>query len=487
MKAKVQRVFVFMFVLLLILTLLFNGSSYSASSKITWQFDDIIYNDSFQMLTDNYKNIFLLSCQNNTLHIKRVDKNNNCLSVNFDAPENYIGSAVSNGCVYIFASYIASSGAKTVVVTTYEFDSDSLYAVELKDINVVNKTDFAVSKGNIFCINDSNKRYVNIYNLSGELISKKTNSNNNIQLITSSDGNSVFAFTVDRVYKVNTDGSFDYISNHNLLMPIFLCEDNYVCDLNGAFYNLYSKASMYNATIHNNLPTGAVTDNYYLRAKRNEICGINKNTGKIDVLYNLNKDCTAICSRDNQVMVYCSDDFSFTIFDKSSLNYPKQNSSTYNSAPSQGNNSSQQNKPLSSSSSNAQKLKVTSSVYKINGEYITGIKSGTTIPQFKNNLDFGNLTLSFKNGNNVNKSSGNVGTGYALSCTYNSKIYYTYELIVAGDLTGEGSVNSRDASVLSDYLIDKGTLSKCESMAADCNNDGVTDTMDLLKIAKNNV
>lgn len=477
-KSKVKRAFIF--TLTFVLFIFPSNRAYSASSKFSWQFNDIVCNDSFQMLMDNDKNVFLISLQNNYLCIKRIDVNNNCLSVNFDAPENYIGSAVSGGCVYIFASYISDNGAKTVVVTTYEFDSDSLYNTELEGINVFNKTDFAVSGGKIFCINDNNKRYINIYDFNGELIVKNKNLNNNIQLVTSSNGKEVFAFTVDKVYKINTNGSCEYISNHRLIMPVFLCEGNYVCDLKGAFYNLYSSNAAYGAAVHNNLPTGGISDGYYLRGQRSSICGINKKTNEVITLYNFNKDCTALCTRNNQVAIYSSDDNSFTIFNKSDLNYPKPGSTT-----SQSSNSSL-SKP-SNNSSNTLDLNFTSYVYRINGDYITGIKAGTTIAKFKKNVSYGNLLLFFKNEAGANKSSGNVGTGYVLSCAHNSKTYYTYHLIVAGDLTGEGNVNSRDVSKLSDYLIGKSQLSKCESMAADCNNDAKIDTMDLLKIAKNNI
>lgn len=478
MRAKVKAIVSFILTFILML-FSFNGSEYYAASKISWQFNDITYNNSFQMLMDNYSNVFLISSQKGSLCIKRIDVNNDCLSVSIDMPENYIGSAVSDGCVYIFASCISDENFKSVVVTIYEFDNDSLYSIELKDVNAVNKTDFAVSNGNIFCISDSNKKYVYIYSNCGDLISKSKNTGNNIQLVTSSNGKEVFAFTADRLYKVNINGRFDYISNHNLEMPVFLCEDNYVCDLNGVFYNLYNNNTSY-GTVYNELSTGGISDGYYLRGQRDKVWGINRKTNEVLTLYNLNKDCTALCTRNKEIMIYSSDDNSFTIFDKSSLNYPKPPSNVSQSS----NSSSDKTTDISSNTLN---LSFSSSVYRINGDYITEIKAGTTIAKFKKNVSYGNLLLSFKNKDGANKASGNVGTGYVLSCNYNSKTYYTYNLIVAGDLTGEGNVNSRDVSKLSDYLIGKNLLSKCESMAADCNGDSEIDTMDLLKIAKNSI
>ena len=73
---------------------------------------------------------------------------------------------------------------------------------------------------------------------------------------------------------------------------------------------------------------------------------------------------------------------------------------------------------------------------------------------------------------------GKLGTG--MTALYNSK---KYEVIVMGDLTGEGNINSRDLNALMKHLTGEVSLNNTSSKAADVNYDGVINTKDLLILA----
>lgn len=99
--------------------------------------------------------------------------------------------------------------------------------------------------------------------------------------------------------------------------------------------------------------------------------------------------------------------------------------------------------------------------------YLT-IEYGTTAAAFRNMS--GTDTEFFKNGS---KYSGKLGTG--MTAVYDN---FEYTVIVIGDLTGEGSVNSRDCDLLVDHLIGAANITGAYLIASDLNRDGKTDLVD---------
>lgn len=82
--------------------------------------------------------------------------------------------------------------------------------------------------------------------------------------------------------------------------------------------------------------------------------------------------------------------------------------------------------------------------------------------------------------NNTETKSGKLGTG--------AKIYFADNkittVIIKGDLTGEGNINSRDIRAILDHLSTKELLKESYLIAADINSDGKITTKDALFTAK---
>lgn len=82
------------------------------------------------------------------------------------------------------------------------------------------------------------------------------------------------------------------------------------------------------------------------------------------------------------------------------------------------------------------------------------------------------------NGNDI--KSGKLGTG--------AKVYFADGnetiIIIRGELTGEGNINSRDVKAILNHLSTKELLKGDRLIAADVNDDGVVDTKDALLIAR---
>lgn len=114
---------------------------------------------------------------------------------------------------------------------------------------------------------------------------------------------------------------------------------------------------------------------------------------------------------------------------------------------------------------------------KINSDkYITGIKSGTTVTDFKKSFSDKAIVYD-KDGNEI--TSGKIKTGYRAEISG-----VIYEISVLGDITGEGNVKSNDVSALMSYFVNKSDLSGVYLTSADFNNDGNVDNKDLVGIAQ---
>lgn len=107
------------------------------------------------------------------------------------------------------------------------------------------------------------------------------------------------------------------------------------------------------------------------------------------------------------------------------------------------------------------------------------ISGGTTFAKLYKNLGIekSELKVYKTDGNKV--TSGSLGTG--MLAEFSGK---SYSLIVAGDLTGEGNINSRDLKALMNHLTDEVPLKEPYLTAADLHNDKKIDTKDLLALSK---
>lgn len=122
--------------------------------------------------------------------------------------------------------------------------------------------------------------------------------------------------------------------------------------------------------------------------------------------------------------------------------------------------------------------------YKTDDDYII-VPQGTTVAVLKKHINtVQNSSLNFYNDNNKAITTGTLGTGFSLYYYENSKLKLKYTIIVIGDVTGEGSVNTRDKRRLTDYLLGKLDLTAPQTYAANIDNNDIVDSLDLLLLVK---
>ncbi len=105
------------------------------------------------------------------------------------------------------------------------------------------------------------------------------------------------------------------------------------------------------------------------------------------------------------------------------------------------------------------------------------ITRGTTVAKLLKSDIFDKDDVVFENYNGVSITSGKLGTGAIIT---NNTSGDKYSVVLTGDVTGEGNINSKDINNFCDALVGNRTFSSAQSFAADVNKDGQIDLLDLL-------
>lgn len=114
--------------------------------------------------------------------------------------------------------------------------------------------------------------------------------------------------------------------------------------------------------------------------------------------------------------------------------------------------------------------------YNLNGTYITNFKIGEDI-----SVIAGKLKNFYSDSHIKINGSGIVKTGNTIEITVNNK-KKTYTIILYGDATGDGKVNTADFAKMKQHLLGTATLTGAKLKALDLSKDGKVNTVDFAKI-----
>lgn len=125
--------------------------------------------------------------------------------------------------------------------------------------------------------------------------------------------------------------------------------------------------------------------------------------------------------------------------------------------------------------------------FKYNDKYIFGIDIGTNTSRLVTNI----LTYNNSNGVLIKDANGNAKTndifktGDTVTIT-GSDGSKTYEVVIYGDVNGDGKVSAVDYMKIKNYILKKSTIKGANLEAADVNKDGKISAVDYMKI-KNHI
>ena len=390
--------------------------------------------------------IYILHSLDTEKKIKKYKYEND----NFTGPESeltandWINFSAANNFVFSFVS--AKDQKKDLVVYNPEGEVEA----------TKNCNQFAVnsSKSKLY-VQENDNNYLLTYNIDGTGVSSegkkidpKNGNNDNLP-------DNLMHFLSDDILVTNTGKYFKLDSENSTIEHIL---NVYVSDLSvdvcSAVYKVDSK-NYIAALTSNNIVTFYDTDDSL--------------TAKYKVELDAQDKIVSICTSGTKtILVWKNDtDTKAKVLDKNGLTEIKNDTGPEPENPSDF-------APVVKALSNAYTFSESERVY---------IPLSETIRNVNDNLSLSGYNIEFKNYAGKAITSGKLGTGSVAIFSKDGKTA-EFTFIVKGDVTGEGNANSRDVDCMYNHILGKSSLSEINSKAADINNDGVVDTLDLLLLSK---
>ena len=118
------------------------------------------------------------------------------------------------------------------------------------------------------------------------------------------------------------------------------------------------------------------------------------------------------------------------------------------------------------------------------GSEVTGVQPGTSTAVFLAKLGVKNGTAKLYTAADAEKTSGTVATGDIVKVYQGSKLYYTYPVLIFGDLNGDGAITAVDMLRMRRHFLGLDVLQGVNSKACDVNRDGSNTPVDQLYFQK---
>ncbi|MBE6648885.1 MAG: starch-binding protein [Ruminococcaceae bacterium] len=123
----------------------------------------------------------------------------------------------------------------------------------------------------------------------------------------------------------------------------------------------------------------------------------------------------------------------------------------------------------------------TNSKYYSDGELLLGVSEKTYVSDLLSAFESNNLVVYDSEGNVISDSQP-VGTGYRVCLVENGEIVDYIEVMIKGDVDGNGEVDSTDYLKIKQHFLGTYTVNGVYELASDIDNNGKIDTTDYIRI-----
>lgn len=517
--AKLKKIFLNLATICSVLFLISFNSTYSFALKIP---TEMILDGGFDILPDGNGNFFITSYDKNsaksalayidniseTPTIKKLTFFNNGFQAE-SLDYKYITANYYNDCLYL-------TNATGTNISPYKIRlNQNLLAliseISLSESKIVSPKQIALgNNGNLFILGSNDANSITIYDASGGQIASISSQNGQTFHAVATDISKNYLYALDNsnnmlrysvnsgAYKLETPSSEIKTSSFKFLTDnIFVTSDGYICTLNGTDFKLDSKVKI--AAELKNYPTcvtGGFDESSILAKTDDKIisrirCSDGAITGKIE----LNENILAISTSGSKIIAITGDALpqNITLINEKGIievtqPEPEKPNEGDDSKDNPGDDNKDTDNPEEKPSDETDDDSITSDIHHIDikNHIISEISAGTTFGEFKNNLTFNGYSLIFKDskGNVKTGNSTKIGTGYTVTFVKDGTEKTLFKLIVQGDLTGTGTLTSRDILAFVNYLLGKANLDDASLQAANINEDDEANTIDLFLMYK---
>lgn len=362
---------------------------------------------------------------------------------------------------------------KSLIVQIYEPTRDYLDSYAIYDQRAYENTAFCFDGDELYIADDRKPNTVKCYDPYGSLAETYTFPNSVSQLFCGYD-HKIYAVSRGTLYRLN--GTFEALSGASVSAPLSPIEADLISSIDGSIYDIWENTVETVFTADNNARPayGCTIGGIAYYPDGNTVNGYDRDTGEKRCFYHADGDIRLLYADGQYITVVTSDGQSRSIHQNSFTRIEKQHSNQSNQPDAKPNNVEDN-----------VDSEISSDTYKVDfSRYmISGIKPGTSVGAFKKNMRYSGYSLQLLR-DDTEKTSGTIGTAWTAVFS-NSKESLTFELSVNGDLTGEGSSNSRDLTILMDYLIGTVSFNGVYELSADINHDNRINVVDLALLKRN--
>lgn len=129
-------------------------------------------------------------------------------------------------------------------------------------------------------------------------------------------------------------------------------------------------------------------------------------------------------------------------------------------------------------------ITVTNKISLSNDGIISKVNPGDTVEYITKNIN-SSFTIKLYNSSNKEMSSKDiVGTGTKVKILENTSTLYEYEILIKGDISGDGKITSSDYIYIKNYIMNSSNLDGIKYSAADINKDGKVTSKDYVYVRK---
>lgn len=420
----------------------------------------------FAVYGDDYGGFYLLCGSNEKYKIIHIESESSVNEYSLELSTNTNTYAYCNQKFYFCENSFRTSNGETqnfLTINIFDCDNGIVSKKIINDAYVLIDGTFSVdNENNYYLKNDTGVDVYSknsIYKYSFEINSQPYN------ITSSNDGKIIYCTYADGVAVINNDS----ISKYSIIADkIFSENNNYFSTDSGEVY-IYDGDSLSFVCNFNNSPNGVAVLNNYVLGIENDKLIVLENNDKIAICDAVND--SFLCSSANVCGCFTlqngSIEVNFVTLDELKAKI-----------------SQNENEQTASVSLNEDVI-FTSEKYTFHSDNstVTGIEPSSTIAVIKKNISLINCSAEFYDYNGNAKTSGTIGTGGKIDIITNETILH-FNIIIFGDLSGEGNINTKDKTLLYKHLLGESQLDGCSFDAADLNSDYTVDLKDL--VAMNN-